>query len=726
MLLRLFLWVDSHPLVYVWLVAAAVGLMATTLHWAWERTGGEPSPRRDRAVAFVFLLLLLAWRWPFLLDPAPLNPDEPAFVAGALTLQNEPAFWRSLDTTTAGPLTPLALLPTHWLGVPQDYFNARLVGLFLVWGSLCLTGSILIQLWNRRVAFVALVPPALFFVAAIEGDFLHYSSEHVPLFLLALSAWLLARGCHGSRAAWWFSGVVAGLLPWAKLQAGPFAVVLSLAALVVARRSPETRPEWRRRVAEYLLAGIVPTFVLFGMIAAQGEWRNFVESYVLNNLRYTEASSMAAGLRGLVRLSLLTQHVPAYLVTPVVLVTVSLGYCLALRCRPALAWWLGACATGVAILVILAPGRGFTHYLLLLPIPLTWWCAAALHEILHGVTSTRGRFAVAGAALILPMTLQLSARLARPLPAPLGQLAESWRHPRNEIGDTVHTLRRPEDTLATWGWDSHLYVETGLPQATREAQTERQIRPSPQRDSYYRPRFLAELERKPPAFFIDAVGPGAFEFGERSSEAHENFPALAAFVATRYELVADFHDSRLYMRRDRTVDAPSIARALSAAGRKNSRAPEPTIEMNVLPGRPGRSLSAHHHVSMVEPPATVTWALEGTERTFTLEYGYDPRAYEQPTQGNGTEFTMTLLRPDGTAEQIFHRLLDPAHATGDRGTQIMRLVLPSSPAGTKLLLNTGPGPDNDNSWDWAYAARAGFGRGPLVSPRFLPQPAPAR
>lgn len=718
MLPRLFTWVDSHPTVYLWLLAAAMGLLAVTLLMTWKQPTQAPAQTRHLTLALVLLLTLLAWRWPFLLHPSPLNPDEPAFIAGALTIERDPAFWRSLDTTTAGPLTAMALLPLHWLGVPQDYFNARLTGLLLAWGTLCLLASAIQRQWDRGTVMVALLPPALLYGCAVEGDLLHYSSEVVPVFLLALSGWLLAQGRGGSRAAWWASGLVAGLLPWAKLQAGPFSLVLGFAALALARGTPELRADWRRRWAEYLVAALIPTFALTALITVQGEWRNFVESYLLNNLRYVAASSLTAGFRNLVRLSLLTHQMPAYLFAPVLLVISATAAALVRRRLPASAWWLGAVATGTALIVILAPGRGFTHYLLFLPVPLAWWCAASLGELLAGTSTAKSRRAILAAATLLPLTLQLSARAEQPMPAPLGQLAMSWRMPRDEIGDVVQALRRPGDTLATWGWNSHLYVETGLPQATREAQTERQIRPSPQRDTYYRPRLLAELQREPPAFFIDAVGPGAFQFSDRQTEAHESFPALAAFVAAHYELVADYGGSRLFMLRARTRDARLIARALTTASHKQRPPPEPTVEMNVLPGRPARTLDRHHDVSMVEPPATVEWPLDGTERTFTLEYGYDPKAYENPAQGNGTEFSMVLAYPDGKSEVLFHRLLDPARIRGDRGPQIMLLSLPTCPDGSRLRLETKPGLHDDNAWDWAYAAKAGFGRGPWVSPRF--------
>ena len=94
-------------------------------------------------------------------------------------------------------------------------------------------------------------------------------------------------------------------------------------------------------------------------------------------------------------------------------------------------------------------------------------------------------------------------------------------------------------------------MQSGLPQATREAVSERQIRESAQRDTYYRPRYLADLERNQPAFFVDAVGPGAFGFADRQTEAHESFAELRDYVQAHYRLLLDLHRDRIYVRADR-------------------------------------------------------------------------------------------------------------------------------------------------------------------------------
>ena len=109
--------------------------------------------------------------------------------------------------------------------------------------------------------------------------------------------------------------------------------------------------------------------------------------------------------------------------------------------------------------------------------------------------------------------------------------------------------------MAVWGWNCHLYVEAGLPQATREAVSERQIRESDQRDTYYRPRYLEDIRSNRPTFFVDAVGKGSFSFQDRTVDAHETFPELADYINAHYTLLRDLESMRIFVRNDRIAAA---------------------------------------------------------------------------------------------------------------------------------------------------------------------------
>ena len=125
------------------------------------------------------------------------------------------------------------------------------------------------------------------------------------------------------------------------------------------------------------------------------------------------------------------------------------------------------------------------------------------------------------------------------------------------------------------------------------------------------------------------------------------------------------------------------------------------------------------NVQMLLPPAELVWKLEGTEREFLFDYGYEPTAYEKGL-GDGTVFIVEIRSPDRSTEELFRKLLDPSHRPADRETQTARIILPGAiRAGSRLVLRTDPGANGDNAWDWAFATKIQLKRGPY-SPRQFP------
>jgi hypothetical protein len=70
-------------------------------------------------------------------------------------------------------------------------------------------------------------------------------------------------------------------------------------------------------------------------------------------------------------------------------------------------------------------------------------------------------------------------------------------------------------------------------------------------------RYLGDLARWRPVWFVDAVGPGAFIFDDRTRHAHESVPALRQWIADHYDFVAEIAPLRIYRLKD--VERPVTA-----------------------------------------------------------------------------------------------------------------------------------------------------------------------
>lgn len=701
----LFQWLDQHPGAY-WIGAglATVALLAAVIH-TWRRPG--TAPRRDWVFAALLLLFLLAWRWPYLLAAAEYNPDESQFVAGAMTLVQDPVFWRSVDGGTAGPLDFYALLPLHWVGFPLDYFSARLTALLLSWAALLACLRIFRTETPSAPAGLLVLPAAVFFAAGTEPNFVHYSSHHLSLLLVALAV-------HWRDRRPWTAAVVAGLLPWAKLQTAPLAAVLVGWQCWRIWTGPAVASEKARRSAAVLAAAALPSLLALGLLAAAGQLEHFYRSYLLQSFIYVDGSlPRSVAMRQMWDFARETGHLPVWLGSIALLLAAA-----GLLRRPARSSGdLGGLAlllTAAAAFCIYAPGRASLHYALLLVLPLTLVLGALLGG---GPAATLGRRTTAG--LLLVALLPLGWRARQPGPEMFGQFAEDWRRPYSMMGSLLRAYRDTAGSLALWGWHNSAYVEAGLPQGTRDTASAWSIFETRQRD-YYRARYLADLERNRPGLFVDAVGPGAPFFPDRRTQAHETFPALAEYVRTHYRLVSDLWHARIYVRNDVLAQHAYTKTDLQrfiARGRPPRDTETPPDR--VMPADAASDEIGGRVVRMILPPAELTWRLEGVEREVEIDYGFHPKAYTEG-RSNGAWFIVELRAPGQPPQGLFRRLLDPARQSADRRELRTRFPLPPFPPGASLIVRTEAGEFGDTAWDWVYLARLKFLRLPFYAASQFP------
>lgn len=701
----LFQWLDQHPGAY-WIGAglATIALVAAVIQ-AWRRPAA--APRRDGVFALLLLLFLLAWRWPSLLAATQYNPDESQFIAGAMTLAQDPVFWRSVDGGTAGPLDFYALLPLHWVGFPLDYFTARLAALLLSWAALLVLLRVFRAETPAAPAGLLVLPAAVFFAAGTEPDFVHYSSHHVSLLLVALAVlWRERRP--------WAAAVVAGLLPWAKLQTAPLAAVLVGWQCWRIWAGPAAAGEKPRRSLAVLAAAALPSLLALGLLAAAGQLEHFYRSYLLQSFIYVDGSlPRSVALRQLWDFARETGHLPVWLGSIALLAGAALIRRGAVRSSRDLGG-LALLLTAAAAFCIYAPGRASLHYVLLLVLPLTLVQGALLGG---GPAATLGRTTTAG--LLLVALLPLGWRARQPAPEMFGRFAEDWRRPYSMMGSVLRAYRDTAGSLALWGWHNSAYVEAGLPQGTRDTASAWSIFETRQRD-YYRARYLADLERNRPGLFVDAVGPGAPFFPDRRTQAHETFPALAEYVRAHYRLLVDLGHARIYVRTDLLAQHAYTKTDLQRfIARGRPPADTETPPDLVVPADAASDEIGGRVVRMILPPAELTWHLEGVEREVEVEYGFHPKAYTEG-RSNGAWFIMELRAPGQPPQELFRRLLDPARQPADRQELRARFPLPPFPPGASLVVRTEAGEFGDNAWDWVYLARLKFLRLPFYAASQFP------
>jgi hypothetical protein len=508
--------------------------------------------------------LVILMRLPIIIFNQEINPDESQMIAHALTLRHYPIYWQSVDGTTIGPLDNYALLLPSFFGIALNYTSAKLVGLFCVLGSLWFFYKSVKNFFNDTVARLALLPPLFLAAFTQDADFVHYSSEQLPVFLLNLGLWLLS-GLFGDyksqsrlgsdyksepvigksrRALSWlfWLGFVLGMSPFAKIQVVPQAAVIGVFALIFT-----FQPKNFFRNAGALITGGL-TFPLLTIVWATiyGVLDDFWDFYVLGNLIYAGGSSV---IDSILRIPSFFAKSPDFILF---LISLGLSSLLAFfvpkrpienasktqsRIISFICFWLLA-----SLYAATKSGNDFVHYLNLCIYPFGLAGALFINK-----SFKNQQFSTLIALLILlPFALVFGYKILKHRPLNTYISTADHRVPISNVSKLILQHATSKDRLVVWGWMCRYHVETQMPQGTAENHSERCIYPHPMREKYYQ-RYLADLERNRPKVFVDAV-PSSLWLNDRATQAHEAFPELNEFISKNYHLVGEVDRTRVYVK----------------------------------------------------------------------------------------------------------------------------------------------------------------------------------
>lgn len=575
MLSNLFGWLDKSTMHYwfvAWSAFAFVVVLAITAACIRREQGWWQHPA---LFSTAMLLVLLAFRWPVILDNRQYeDPDESEFIAGALTLRQDPIYWRSLDGTTHGPFIEWSLLMGRLARKSLDFTTARIVTVLLLWVEVTCAWLIFRRFFSASAAGLLVLPLLAVHAFTHAWCFVAYCSEHVPDALLAVGCWSLFtawRSCGRgppSLARLFGAGIVLGAIPFSKLQATPIAAVVLTGGAWFAVISDDSnwRQRWRAFAALVSGAATIPAIIV-GAVLVCGVWPDFFRCYILDNIRYANTNKFPP------------EEVFTWIEAPRILVELGrradgfnsfffwlsgLGAC-GLLSLPWLTKWHRRYAAFAFVLLLVAicaamtPGRPYMHYLQLTIFPAGLFGGLISGAILHdlgvnnfivGVSARAVRVIILGAFLICGLVPQIWWRSQAPQPF-IGQYtATRGVLARSPVSAEILQHANPGERLGIWGWMPVFWVETGMVQGTRDGDDSRQIEPHQDLD-YFRARYFRDFLSTHPPVFVDAVGTGNFLYEDRAECAHETFPDLRDYIANNYRLIDDVEGTRIYVRNDR-------------------------------------------------------------------------------------------------------------------------------------------------------------------------------
>ena len=480
------------------------------------------------------LLMLFCMRLPVLMYNNQLNVDESQMVSNLRALAKNPIYWQSADGGTVGPATYYSALVVTLFQESIDFRSIRLVGFILLICNLLLFYKTSCLLFGKKAALQASVYVAIFFTFVIHPDFLHYSSEQFPIFLLNIAIYIQAimyvnKKSHGLY--YFFLGLIVGIIPFAKLQAIPLIAVMAVFQLFQLRQ--KTWPQ-------SLMGGIVgvATFPLLLLVFLN--YFNLLEDfwtyYIEDNIIYTGTNKRAYGIINVVKLLGKSFDFFFYWIG-IIGVSMLIGKRkMQWLSNPIFIFIFGLLVAGLYAAVVTK--NNFPHYLHFLVFPLGLLFAQALSS----QSEKNTRIVLLPFILFLGWTLVEEAYMSK-ISAHLKLMKTNAALSISPVSNYIKSRAKEGDKMSVWGWQGKLYVEADVLQAVAENQTLHCMQESVLKQNHIH-RYLQDLERSQARFVIDATqdDPGYLAPIEKVA-------AVNNYVLKNYTLDTTISNNRIFIRK---------------------------------------------------------------------------------------------------------------------------------------------------------------------------------
>lgn len=546
---------------HAWEILSWLSLVIIGLVWAGAGFYKSLSNKQHRFLLVLLLGFLIVNRILILFFNHEMNADESQLLSQSITLAKHQVYWKSVDGATMGPLSSYyASLPAYF-GFALDFMSIRWTGFFCLLITVLSTYGAIANFFSAQTARIATFPMVAFLAFALHYDFLHATNEQLSLALLGLSYWQYSRiwklERFTSRRELLLLAFLCSLIPFAKLQGTPPALVIILAALIglFQNRFALSTADFRKTLLIFILGGISFPLLVIALTYIFGVFDDFIYFYFLGNLTYSAGGSFAYYV------SLFPAYVHRatdfeYYLALVGIAVIGGIFVPTTRYsnRSLLLFFTGAILA--SLYAIIKPGNEFIHYLLYLLTP----CSLLMAWVMDRWPSP-GYAAIFTGLVVLSIAYkntQAPTSMSRMNQvfnyAPFGHVQMNISEP----SQVALTYARAGEYLVVWGWAPRFNVETQMPMGVCDNHTIRCVLGDAAHQAKHRERYLRNITRTVPPVFFDAVGKNSTWLTDANRYGYQAFPELKAFIDKYYTLAKTVDDVRIFIRKDRYQDAHPV------------------------------------------------------------------------------------------------------------------------------------------------------------------------
>ncbi|GAA3850860.1 glycosyltransferase family 39 protein [[Pseudomonas] carboxydohydrogena] len=507
----------------------------------------------EKKIGICFLastsIAILAARFPIVVSPNLLNPDEALFAAGAMRTTYGWTTWGIVDPTTSGPLNSMVLTWPYIFGGDATLFSGRVTAIMLSVGTIYFLYRLARLLLPPAPSIAAVAPAALFYIIVQHPDFTQFSSEHLPVFLICGTLYFVPQFMQDRRlTSLWFAAIMTGAIPFAKLQGAVWTglLCLAIAAACLLERS-DTRTNCKR-LAIVIAGGVSTAAILLVPVCLAGNFDDFIKSALIE--QYHRSLIVDANFSAIKLLRIIGPLHRAYLIVGITLAACAIFVIARYKdARTPLRLTLflvvlAGLSVPVAIITVVTPARTFPHYLQFMIPSIVVLMIVAVAILLPLARRPRPLWSLSP-LLVLVSIISMSTTIRNQY---FYQRQAIIHGSQNVSPDLLHSPEilswlsaTPDDSIVCWGWNPKCYLDTNIRPATRDMTNEVQIYDLPLRP-YFRQRFIQDFDKSPATFLIDFVGPRYFGFNDPSSEGVQSFPELAAKLQSEFQNISTAPD----------------------------------------------------------------------------------------------------------------------------------------------------------------------------------------
>ena len=508
-------------------------------------------PNFDWLIKFAIslqLLLLFYFRLPVIVFNEALNLDENVFIVGAMTLAKSPFYWESVDGSTSGPFNFYIITAfCEIFKQPYDYISARIIGILLLMGSFLFSFFALRILFTAPTALLSLFPATSYLGLTRHWDFVNFSSEQLPIFLMSVMLYYFAKMYASKKSInkidVFVYGFIAGGIIFTKLQAIPIAFCLTLSGywLIYEKR----KNDFLKNTIIFTISGSITSLVLVLI----GYYYHFLDKiwvfYFKNNLSYGRES------RTIVQSIFISLRDPHNIFIRIIflLSVLLLFYYIFLKkqFKPSTLSIMLILFTVSSILSVYKTGFVFHHYLLFLIFPSVFLFALLLNEIFQSSKKILkiGISALATFYLLLQTHTLVFSNYFVSADKPQRPLSIS------KTGEQILKYSNTHEPLVIWGGGEHgrLYLETKRTQGIRWSNSHWGMY-SDSLQKNFQKEFIAELKAIPFPVFID-THPTKNTFMTRDKLGYETIKELKEYIDLKYQLIGEFDEQRVFVHKEK-------------------------------------------------------------------------------------------------------------------------------------------------------------------------------